>query len=528
MIAIDSMFVDVLAQLAPRRCPTAVHTMWSDSAAFFFFFFNILMYQGIVGLTRFSASSKARLAVPVIVERMTGESIHRLPTSTDSERFDCEKGTSLWKSVLIHTHQKHSVQVTRKTQSKQHTPMFSSQSAELSLNAPCRALAAVPASDDSMESRFLLGSCSSPADTDNNHLHVVRFHAEVNELGVDAKILHETGPVSVICPSPHDPSAVLTAAEGSSSATLWKIPRSIMTQNEGLQYDPEEDDALDVASLATMEEVLTLTPSGGGSRIVDMVWRDASEDLSSSSNPGQVLTMDQQGQLIQWDVTSGVAASIRTVPSSSGSSTNNDNFRAGLLPAVAWDPHANGDAVAVTNKNRVSILDWRVDTSIPLGMVESFACHKCGGGVTDLDYNPNKPYVLATSGQDGLLKFWDLRSARRPLLVARGGHSHWAWKVQYNPFHDQLVLSAGTDAVANLWRLSTISSAPILTMMDGDGGSSAEMPGPNVRVARHEHGDSIYQARWSAADAWVYMVVSYDGKAVLNHVPSTEKYKILL
>lgn len=201
-------------------------------------------------------------------------------------------------------------------------------------------------------------------------------------------------------------------------------------------------------------------------------------------------------------------------------------------------------------------------------------------GITDLDYNPNKPNLLVTSGKDGLLKFWDLRKTgsghydvngggeedilvggerkkkQRPLLVARGGHRHWSTRVLYNPFHDQLVLSAGSDCLVNLWRISTISSAPLLTFDDeqqqqqqqpsnllGGGGNNTtggslddptdlqdlpEPEGPNVRVSRYEHMDSVNAIAWGAADAWIYMSASYDGKVVLNHVPSKEKYKILL
>lgn len=43
-----------------------------------------------------------------------------------------------------------------------------------------------------------------------------------------------------------------------------------------------------------------------------------------------------------------------------------------------------------------------------------------------------------------------------------------------------------------------------------------------------EHEDSVYSLAWSASDAWVLASLSYDGLVVLNHVPSTEKYKILL
>lgn len=50
----------------------------------------------------------------------------------------------------------------------------------------------------------------------------------------------------------------------------------------------------------------------------------------------------------------------------------------------------------------------------------------------------------------------------------------------------------------------------------------------DMRVTRHEHVDSVYDMAWGAADAWIYVSVGYDGKVVLNHVPSNEKYKILL
>ena len=32
----------------------------------------------------------------------------------------------------------------------------------------------------------------------------------------------------------------------------------------------------------------------------------------------------------------------------------------------------------------------------------------------------------------------------------------------------------------------------------------------------------------SAADAWIFASLSLDGKVVVNHVPPSEKYKILL
>jgi EARP and GARP complex-interacting protein 1 len=52
---------------------------------------------------------------------------------------------------------------------------------------------------------------------------------------------------------------------------------------------------------------------------------------------------------------------------------------------------------------------------------------------------------------------------------------------------------------------------------------------PDVKVRSYDdHEESVYSVAWSAADPFVFVSVSYDGRVVLNHVPSTEKYKVLL
>ena len=40
------------------------------------------------------------------------------------------------------------------------------------------------------------------------------------------------------------------------------------------------------------------------------------------------------------------------------------------------------------------------------------------------------------------------------------------YTAKFNKFHDQLILSAGTDSIVNLWRVSSISSAPLLDIND--------------------------------------------------------------
>lgn len=49
-----------------------------------------------------------------------------------------------------------------------------------------------------------------------------------------------------------------------------------------------------------------------------------------------------------------------------------------------------------------------------------------------------------------------------------------------------------------------------------------------VIATYEEHEDSVYALHWSSADPWLFASLSYDGRLVLNRVPRTEKYRILL
>ena len=57
---------------------------------------------------------------------------------------------------------------------------------------------------------------------------------------------------------------------------------------------------------------------------------------------------------------------------------------------------------------------------------------------------------------------------------------------------------------------------------------SRSPPADGVIATYEEHEDSVYAVEWSSADPWVFASLSYDGRLVINRVPRTEKYKILL
>ena len=97
--------------------------------------------------------------------------------------------------------------------------------------------------------------------------------------------------------------------------------------------------------------------------------------------------------------------------------------------------------------------------------------------------------------------------------------------------------SGSSDNTVNLWRISSISSLPYDTSPKYDPEASAQDPEaaaaseevPDLKVkCMDQHEESVYGVAWSASEAWMYASLSLDGRVILNQIPSSEKYKILL
>ena len=97
-----------------------------------------------------------------------------------------------------------------------------------------------------------------------------------------------------------------------------------------------------------------------------------------------------------------------------------------------WDPHNKHTCVAAAG-NDIKILNTQ-NNCITMSIKGAH-----GRSIYDVDYNPNKPNIIVTSGDDNKIKYWDLRNPSRPLKTL-AGHHHWVWSVKYNPFHDQLLI----------------------------------------------------------------------------------------
>ncbi|XP_059473625.1 EARP-interacting protein homolog [Neocloeon triangulifer] len=188
-----------------------------------------------------------------------------------------------------------------------------------------------------------------------------------------------------------------------------------------------------------------------------------------------------------------------------------------------WNPHQGKSQLATANE--MFIRGWDTRTSQEAWVIES-AHNQL---VRDIDFNPNRQYFLASCGDDGNSKFWDIRKTSSP-VVTRADHSHWVWCIRFNHFHDQLVLTSSTDSRVILLSAASISSEPYGHIVEEES-PSEEKSAPlkdGVLAIYEEHEDSVYAVEWSSGDPWTFASLSYDGRLIINQVPKSEKYRLLL
>ena len=461
------------------------------------------------------------------------------------------------------------------------------------------------------------------ADEDRvNRLHLLKYHEDSHELLLESSWAHPTGEVWAMSCHPTRPDWVVTCGGGSvfassaieegggdenddaaaSSApaaaltqfktTLWRIPD---VGGGGFDFDDEEKSASDsleaVVSIphGTTESAST---SGWEQRVSQILWNplllsassgDALYDLAETSSDdggGNLITVGwgKDSPIMLWDISALSEVkevwSARGGPMVSRKRSHLSALASALPRKVSWDPH---DVYNLLATSGVDVVAHDMRTASSSGRLAIRSAHR--HGVADVCHNPLLMGVVVTSGLEGIIKIWDLRGIsgsthpNPPVLkVLRGGHTHFTSSVRYNPFHDQLILSSGSEGNANLWRVCSCSSAPLLDMAideddeDGDGAErssygddgeedettqqvadenrDANAPSENdepsqkeskgasnaqdIRVTRLECSDAVSSIAWSSNDPWIYTTLSCDGTVTAQFVPSKEKYRILL
>lgn len=90
------------------------------------------------------------------------------------------------------------------------------------------------------------------------------------------------------------------------------------------------------------------------------------------------------------------------------------------------------------------------------------------------------------------------------------------WSVRFNLFHDQLILSSGSDCKVLLTSAASVSSEAANENRLADG----------LLHCYDQHEDSVYCVEWSNVDPWVFASLSYDGRLCISKVPKDVKAKL--
>jgi WD40 repeat protein len=404
--------------------------------------------------------------------------------------------------------------------------------------------------------KFLVGTCSV---LEKNEVTLLEYVDESNELDPVAVMYHPDQVVALeSCPT----QELLLASSGLStngaaSVNIWKLPSernddkiartehsSDLKDDNAITEGANEDE--DGRFGSDLQHVSSFAFEGNGtSSATPLVW-----SIQWDTKGKKVLTLDGQcvsvfgvgeGSVVQEAAGELVGDEVEGVETEM--QTRTDMFHG----ACAWDPHSESTQLAVAFASQLQVLDIRTmgkrnassSSSRSGGGIHIAGAHT--GGITDVDFNPSRQYVVATTGRDRCVRVWDIRKNDAAVCVLRG-HSHWGCCVRYNPVHDQLILSGGSDHAAMLWRVASHSSSPWLcspsedtneqqagSVQGGDAtGDSSNDPPDTLTKVIDQHEDSIYSVAWSRVDPWVFASLSFDGRIVLSHVPSAEKYKILL
>ena len=331
--------------------------------------------------------------------------------------------------------------------------------------------------------RFLIGTSSV---SEENQIHLVEFNDDDEDV-VCVNVYPHTNEVIALCSSPNEAKTLATSSTEIKGANVG---------NKVCVWNIVEDEVN-----ASIEMVFDVPLGKNENAVVSsLLWGEANEDILFTVESGRMRGWNVDMETCSVDI----PLADRLLPV--GGASINPHF-SNVVALCVGDDILGFDTRDSNSKEGKPI--WKLQSE--------------GVRVRDCDFNPNKPYFMCAGGDDGHVRFWDYRKTEilEHSFQNNGAsfrHSHWVTCVQYNPHHDSLVLSSGTDGSVNLYNASSVSSAPLTNKNSSD----------YVISSYERFSQSVYQACWSSSDAWVYASVCYSGKAVFRTVPDKEKMMILI
>lgn len=111
-----------------------------------------------------------------------------------------------------------------------------------------------------------------------------------------------------------------------------------------------------------------------------------------------------------------------------------------IVNQAVWSPHSPKQFISASSDGVLQL--WDMNTNPPKSSIyvsvsdEELLC---------CDWSKYFPWLVATSGNDSLVKGWDIRNYSLPLFVNED-HGQAVKKIRFSPWHQTLIASASYDS----------------------------------------------------------------------------------
>jgi histone-binding protein RBBP4 len=118
-----------------------------------------------------------------------------------------------------------------------------------------------------------------------------------------------------------------------------------------------------------------------------------------------------------------------------------------------------------------------------------------------LAFNPFSEFILATGGNDHVVKLWDLRNMKESLHTFEG-HTDGVYQVSWAPFNETILGSSGRDRRVHIWDMSRIG--------DEQEDEDKEDGPPELLFIHGGHTSNVSEFSWNSNEDWIIASVAED------------------